>query len=110
MSEPFVRYELRALTTVELQEEIDAALNSEEFLASEAELLGVAPSDLRAVEFRVEAEGGFVAEGIIVGIIVGTTSNLATDAIKALWKSIAKRIRDRRGNDSLGEDEDDNEG
>jgi len=51
----------------------------------------------------VKEEGGFIAEGILLAIVVGAGSNLAADAAKALWNKVLERIRDKR--DAVGPEE-----
>ena len=59
-------------------------------------------SSLRCTS-RVKEEGGFIAEGILLAIVVGAGSNLAADAAKALWNKVLERIRDKR--DAVGPEE-----
>ena len=65
-------------------------------------LLGISKAELLTAHFEVNEEGGFVAEGILLAIVIGAGGNLTADTAKAVWNKILKRIRDKRGDDAVG--------
>lgn len=95
-------YSQGALTGRRLQSAIDEAMQAVK--ADEAELsrLSLSKDDLLSVHFEVTEEGGFIAEGILLAIAIGAGSNLASDAAKALWNKVLKKIRDKHGDDAVG--------
>jgi hypothetical protein len=101
-TEVITQYWQGALPGRSLQSAIDEAMDA--IAADDAELtrLGLSKDELLTVHFEVKEEGGFIGEGILLAIAVGTASKLAADATKALWSKVLKRIRDKRGDDAVG--------
>ena len=104
MNAVIARYSQGAMTGLRLQSAIDEAVKA--IAADDAELsrLGLSRDELLTVHFEVKEEGGFIAEGILLAIVVGAGSNLAADAAKAFWNKVLERIRDKR-DDAVGPEE-----
>jgi hypothetical protein len=60
--------------------------------------------------FSVEEEGGFVAEGILLAIFIGWAGGAAWDGTKKLNKLIVTKVRERHGEDAIGDEFDDESG
>ncbi len=101
-AEVIAQYSQGALTGRRLQSAINEAM--EAIAADNAELLrlGLSKAEFLKVHFEVKEEGGFVAEGILLAIVVGAGGNLAAGAAKNLWNKVLKKIRDKRGYDAVG--------
>lgn len=69
--------------------------------------LGVDSKTASTVTFSVDEEGGFVAEGILLGIAIGWAGGAAWDGTKKLSKLIAAKVRARHGEDAIGDEVDD---
>ncbi len=94
-------YHQGALTGEDLQSAIDSALL--ELSSLDAELGHQLNShDAHKVRFVVVQEGGFIAEGILIGIAIGAGANLTADAVKALWEKVLKRVKASHGGDAVG--------
>jgi len=104
-TEVITRYRQGALPGWSLQSAIDEAM--EVIAADGAELsrLGLSEEEFLAVHFEVKEEGGFVAEGILLAVAVGGGGNIASDVARALWDKVLKRVRQRRGDDAVGPEE-----
>jgi hypothetical protein len=95
------------LTGSELQ---DAVAEAWAEIAKDPDLLAELDVDSQTastVTFSVDEEGGFVAEGILLGIAVGWAGGAAWDGTKKLSKLIVTKVRARRGEDAIGDEVDD---
>jgi len=102
-------YTRGALTARQIQEAIEDAQRD---LAADKEALselGVTAEDVEDLFIAKEQRSGFVAETILVSILIGAGSNLAADAAshtaKRIWSAIAARIRKTRGSDAFGDEQ-----
>lgn len=95
-------YHQGAITGEDLQSAIDSALLEISSLDAEVEQLQLNADNAHKMRFIVIQEGGFIAEGILIGIAIGAGSNLSTDAVKALWAKVLKRVKASHGGDAVG--------
>jgi hypothetical protein len=68
--------------------------------------LGVSRDALSGVQFRVDPTAGFVAETIILAIAIDAAGELTVDGIKALWRMVNRRVKKKKGDDAIGDEED----
>jgi hypothetical protein len=92
------------LTRGQLQAAIGEA--TAELATDEGELgrLGISQAELENAHLAVQQEGGFIAEGILLAIAIGAGGNLAADAGKGLISAILKRVKERHGDDAVGQE------
>lgn len=102
MNAVIAQYSQGALTGRDLQAAIDEAMEAIAADGAELSRLNLSMDEFLTVRFEVKEEGGFIAEGILLAIAIGAGSNLASDATKALWSKVLKRIKNKRGDNAVG--------
>jgi hypothetical protein len=104
-SDVIAYYHQGALTGEDLQAAIDSALLELSSVDVELGQFQRNSDDTHKVRFVVVQEGGFIAEGILIGIAIGAGSNITADAVKALWEKVLKRVKASHGGDAVGPEE-----
>jgi len=98
-------YQQGTLTAEQLQAEIDSALA--EILAEDGSdgKFGISRNDADSVRIAVEGEGGFDPASVLITIAVSFATGMASEGGKTLLRKILERVRQRRGDDALGDQE-----
>jgi hypothetical protein len=98
-----------ALTASQVQKAIEDAQLA---LAADKDALaelGVTADDVKGLFRAKEEQSGFVAETILVSILIGAGSQLAADAAKytarKVWSAVFEKVRQQRGSDALGDEQ-----
>ncbi|BBY44915.1 hypothetical protein [Mycolicibacterium celeriflavum] len=98
-------YEQGALLGSQLQEAVDNATNELAGDPGALAELGLTAGDL-GEGFNVKERSGFDPGSVLIAIVIGAGGKLAADATKAtakaVWNMIARKIREERGSDALG--------
>jgi hypothetical protein len=69
--------------------------------------LGIDARTASSVTFSVKEEGGFIAEGILLGILVAWAGEAAWEGTKKASGLIVAKVRQRHGEDAIGNQIDD---
>jgi hypothetical protein len=92
------------LTGAELQDAVAEAwaeiARSQDALAE----LGVDSETAATATFSVDEEGGFVVEGILLGIAIAWAGEAAWEGTKKLSELIVTKVRARHGEDAIGDE------
>jgi hypothetical protein len=99
-------YRQGTLTGTELQ---DAVAEAWAEIAGDPDLLaelGVDSQTASTATFSVEEEGGFIAEGILLGIAIAWAGEAAWEGTKKMSELIVTKVRARHGEDAIGEEVD----
>lgn len=113
-SEVVGRYRQGALTGRALKQ---AITDAQEDLASDAAALselGITADQVRGVRFEVEEQSGIDPLTILITILIGVATNVGTDAgthvAKKTWSAVLDKLRKRKGEDAVGEEEPNTDG
>jgi hypothetical protein len=95
------------LTGAELQDAVAEAwaeiVEDPDMLAE----LGVDSETASTAKFSVDEEGGFIAEGILLGIVIAWAGEAAWEGTKKLSELVVTKVRARHGEDAIGDEVDD---
>ena len=98
-------YRQGTLTADELRVEIDQART--EIITDEQALqeMGITRADAEPVGFNVAGDGGFDPATVLIAISISFTTGAASEAGKVLLRKVLARIREKHGDDALGDRE-----
>ena len=100
------RFRGPAVSGSELQKAVEAAMAQlAEDPAARAELAesGLDETSMRETVIHVEQQPGLDPASVVVTILVSASSQLAANAVQALWEDVMRRVRKRKGFDAFGE-------
>jgi hypothetical protein len=95
------------LTGTELQDAVAEAWAEIERDPDMLVELGVDSQTASTATFSVDEEGGFVAEGILLGIVIAWAGEAAWEGTKKMSTLIVTKVRARHGEDAIGDEVDD---
>lgn len=92
------------LTGVELQDAVAEAWAEIARNRDELAELGVDSEIASTATFSVDEEGGFIVEGILLGIAIAWAGEAAWEGTKKMSELIVTKVRAKHGEDAIGDE------